>query len=58
MEKAAQVFYNENYADEEDNNNLDDEKSKCNFKIFSKTINKEIDNYDNSSKDFSDNNII
>ena len=56
MEKAAQVFYNENYADEEDNNNLDDEKSKCNFKIFSKTINKEIDNYDNSSKDFSNNN--
>ena len=57
MEKEAQVFYNENYADEEENNNLDDEsRRKCNFKIFSKTINNEIDNYDNISKDYTDSN--
>ena len=52
MEKVAQVFYNENYADEEENNeNNEEKKSKYNFKIFSKTINNEIDNYANFSKE-------
>ena len=49
MEKVAQIFYNENYAD--DNENLSkDKKMKCNFKIFSKTINNEIDNFANFTK--------
>ena len=52
MEKVAQVFYNENYADEEENGEFNEEKkSKCNFKIFSKTINNEIDNYANLTKE-------
>ena len=56
MEKVAQVFYNENHADEEDNNEFNEEKkTKCNFKIFSKTINNEIDNYANFTKVDSDN---
>ena len=51
MEKVAQIFYNENYADEDDNNEFSKQnKSKCNFKIFSKTINNEIDNYANYTK--------
>ena len=62
MEKVAQVFYNENYADEDDNNEFNEEKkTKCNFKIFSKTINNEIDNYANFTKvdnDNTDNNKI
>ena len=62
MEKVAQIFYNENYADEEENNEFNGEKkSKCNFKIFSKTINNEIDNYANFTKEdnnHSDNNKI
>ena len=47
MEKVAQIFYNENYADEDDNEENENKKQKCNFKIFSKTINNEIDNYAN-----------
>ena len=49
MEKVAQIFYNENYADEEENENEynDGKIIKCNFKVFSKTINNEIDNFAN-----------
>ena len=48
MEKVAQIFYNENYADEEE---LKESKNpKCNFKIFSKSVNHEIDNYANFTK--------
>ena len=49
MEKVAQIFYNENYADEDENENEsnDGKKVKCNFKVFSKTINNEIDNFAN-----------
>ena len=57
MEKVAQIFYNENYADEDDNNEFNGEqKPKCNFKIFSKTINNEIDNCANYSKEDNSNN--
>ena len=45
MEKVAQIFYNENYADEDENESNDDKKIKYNFKVFSKTINNEIDNF-------------
>ena len=61
MEKVAQVFYNENYADEESNGSSENKKQKNNFKIFSKTINNEIDNYANFTKednDYSQNNKI
>ena len=48
MEKVAQIFYNENYADEDE---LKESKNpKCNFKIFSKSVNHEIDNYANFTK--------
>ena len=50
MEKVAQIFYNENYADEEENGSNCIKQSKYSFKIFSKTINNEIDNYDNFTK--------
>ena len=49
MEKVAQIFYNENYADDDENLSKD-KKMKCNFKIFSKTINNEIDNFANFTK--------
>ena len=61
MEKVAQIFYNENYADEESNGSSENKKQKNNFKIFSKTINNEIDNYANFTKednDYSQNNKI
>ena len=45
MEKVAQIFYNENYAEEEENESNDDLIKKYNFKVFSKTINNEIDNF-------------
>ena len=48
MEKVAQIFYNENYADEDELNQS--KNPKCNFKIFSKSINYEIDNYANFTK--------
>ena len=56
MEKVAQIFYNENYADEEDNNSKENKNQKCNFKIFSKTINNEIDNCANFTKEEKDDN--
>ena len=49
MEKVAQIFYNENYANDDENLSKD-KKMKCNFKIFSKTINNEIDNFANFTK--------
>ena len=50
MEKVAQIFYNENYADEDENESNDDKKIKYNFKVFSKTINNEIDNFANFTR--------
>ena len=50
MEKVAQIFYNENYAEEEENESNDDKIIKYNFKVFSKTINNEIDNFANLTK--------
>ena len=46
MEKVAQIFYNENYA-EEDESDYSKKHQKFNFKVFNKTIREEIDNYDN-----------
>ena len=51
MEKVAQVFYNENYAEEdelEDSNRKHNQK--YNFKVFNKTVREEIDNYDNYTR--------
>ena len=46
MEKNAQVFYNENYADEDE----DTEKNeKFSFKIFSKTVKEELDKEENNN---------
>ena len=44
MEKVAQVFYNKNYADEDDDLHQSSKESKYNFKIFNKTAKEEIDN--------------
>jgi len=46
MEKVAQVFYNENYA-EEDEIETPKRREKFNFKVFNKTVREEIENYDN-----------
>ena len=46
MEKVAQVFYNENYA-EEDEIEASNRREKFNFKVFNKTVREEIENYDN-----------
>ena len=43
MEKVAQIFYNENYADEDELEDSD-RHEKMNFKIFTKTITEEIEN--------------
>ena len=49
MEKVAQIFYNENYADEDE---LEQSKShmKFNFKIFNKTAREEIEKYGDYTK--------
>ena len=51
MEKVAQIFYNENYAeeDEEENSNRK-HNQKYNFKVFNKTVREEIDNYGNYTR--------
>ena len=53
MEKIAQIFYNENYAKEEDDTKKNDNKQKRNnnydVKIFSSKIFDEIENYDKFS---------
>ena len=50
MEKVAQIFYNENYADEEDKEEEEkkkkDKKITQNIQIFSKKISEEIENCD------------
>ena len=48
MEKIAQVFYNENYADEDENEEEKQKKNKKekNIQIFSKKIEEEIENCD------------
>ena len=48
MEKVAQVFYNENYAEEEKEENKEQSQEKKKLpKIFSKEIMKDIENCDN-----------
>ena len=54
MEKVAQIYYNENYA-EEDEMEYSKKHQKFNFKVFNKTIREEIDNYDNYTSVNSDN---
>ena len=49
MEKVAQIFYNENYADI-DELNESDRPQKFSFQIFNKTINKEIEECGKISK--------
>ena len=49
MEKVAQIFYNENYADEdkeEEKKNKKKEPNKYNIQIFSKKIEEDIENCD------------
>ena len=53
MEKVAQIFYNENYAEEDELENSE-KHEKFNFKVFNKTIREEIDNYDNYTRVDSD----
>ena len=53
MEKVAQIFYNENYAEEDELENS--KHQKFNFKVFNKTIKEEIDNYDNYTRFDNDN---
>ena len=53
MEKVAQIFYNENYAEEDELENS--KHQNFNFKVFNKTIKEEIDNYDNYTRFDNDN---
>ena len=46
MEKVAQIFYNNNYADENEKDEKNKKEKKFNFEIFSKKISEEIENYD------------
>ena len=46
MEKVAQVFYNENYAEEEKNDKEKSKKKEKNIVIFNKKIKKEIEDGD------------
>ena len=51
MEKVAQIFYNENYAEEDEAENMNrSHKQKFNFKVFNKTVREEIDNIGNYTK--------
>ena len=46
MEKVAQIFYNENYAEEDEAENPK-KHEKFQFKVFNKTVREEIENFDN-----------
>ena len=54
MEVVAQIFYNENYADE-DEIDKSQKPQKFNFKVFNRTVRDEIDNYDNYTNVDNDN---
>ena len=57
MEKVAQIFYNENYADE-DEREQSRKNSRYNFKIFNKSAREEIDKTGDYTMVNTDNNFI